>query len=116
MILFDLPQLESGNTLNSDSKVGWALTRDFNKLAVAGVIWRCLNRNRFAEVALPCVLTVFKTIEFCTLDSARLYRQFASWKLLQNWNLSLAKEFCHATSMDVNERLLRRRCGYKRCF
>ena len=38
MILFDLPQLESGNTLNSDSKLGPVLTRDFNKLAVAGVI------------------------------------------------------------------------------
>ena len=52
----------------------------------------------------------------CTLDSTRLYRQFASWKLLQNWKLSLRKQLSHATSMDKNMRLLRRRCGYKRCF
>ena len=50
------------------------------------------------------------------MDSTRLYRQFASRKLLQNWNLQFAKEFCHARSMEVNDRVLRRRCGCRRYF
>ena len=86
--------------------------------------WIWMVETKFISVGIDSSLgqwvnlltTQRRGIEFCTLDSARLYRQFASWKLLQNWNLSLAKEFCHATSTDVNERLLRRRCGYKRCF